>query len=213
MVTNQNALTVITQISKIFCAANLVCQSNVKNRMVNYLTNDLVNLILANLNLGRFYIFKIDAVIPSGANYVDLKTSYTDLITGATGAGLIRSVPLLDYMNKDYYKIFQKSNLDYLDMVNVAGVSYQIVQNKYVEGYNIVYVAPTGGGSTTGGGSNTTGTGQILVKHNEIPAVPVQTNLTPTQTTPTQKLNVAGFDVTGLLIPGVIILGLYLLVK
>src|SRR5574338_775126 len=157
MVTQANNILIINQIASLFCKNDLICRSNVKNRMINYLTDEILNLIVANLNQGRFYILKVDQINPAGATSFNLNVSYTDLITGATGAGQIRSIPGAWISNNDFYRILQQVNLDLLSSVDVNGVKFYIIQNKNVEGYNLVYIPVSVGGTTTGGGSNTTG--------------------------------------------------------
>ena len=209
MITDQNNLNVVTQISKLFFPNDSVNQSVVYERLKTYLNDQLFSVVLGLLSSGRIYIFNDTRLVPqpTRSGYtprINIFNHYMDLFFGGSGNGQINDVPVTMLTNRQ--SVYQKIGLNYLGTLVVNGTKYDIVQNPNVQGYGITYtpnLVPEGGGGETGGGGvyvdpyktgNNTGGGGTVTQ------------------TPTNQTSFLGIDLNNLLIPGALVV-LYLMMK
>lgn len=203
MITQSNNLAIVDQVAKLFFPTETLQQNVVKERLKNFLTDELFQTVLGLLSTGRTYVFNTTSIVrqtvrPGYAPKINIYNHYMDLFLGQSGNGQINDVPQIWQNNKS--KIYQSAGLVYIGSLAVNGISYDIVQNQNIVGYGITYIPQI----NTGGASGTD-----PVRGGLITVTPTETgNQTGSSIQPSQSL-FAGLDLNSLIIPGVILGVLY----
>ena len=211
MITNTANLNLITQVAKLYCLTDVVCQSSIYERLKNFLDDALFSSVLSRLNQGRSYYQKITRMQIQNNQKATLYFSFTDLITGDFGTGEVRDIPLTKLNDLNY--ICSKVGLIYLGKIQLSDSIYFIVNNPNVPGYGISYNPnnpPVGGGGQSGD-DDTRGGGNFTVDP------PTNYDINPVNTIQPAQSNASGFlsglNFNDLIIPGGILLAIYLVVK
>lgn len=204
MITQSNNLAIVDQVAKLFFPNETLQQNVVKERLKNFLTDELFQTVLGLLSTGRTYVFNTTSIVrqtvrPGYMPKINIYNHYMDLFLGQSGNGQINDVPAIYQDNKS--KIYQSAGLVYIGSLAVNGISYDIVQNQNIAGYGITYTPQI---NTGGGGGVDPGRGEITYT----PPINETGNQTGSSIQPSQSL-FAGLDLNSLLIPGVILGVLY----
>lgn len=150
MVTNQNYIQSIKEISSLFCSNKPIgeiplCRSNIESRLNLYFDDSNFNIFLANLNSKRFFVFNGIKSISGIRGHFTVTIKTEDIVTGG-------------------YKEFTVQNLDLPSpILAIKKIGSVVPSNDSImfyklasPNYGITYQpskVPSGGGGSGGGGS------------------------------------------------------------
>jgi hypothetical protein len=161
MITNPQYKIIALRIAKIFCGTDPICETSVKERLINKFNDDSFAYFLTNIQIGRFYEMNFtDFSVITQISKAKLrwKAHFMDIVTGnieeywwETEWYKVKMIDVQNLIAKKGYQII--SNNELISEGNF--LEKRIVYNYNKQSYGITYVPPTGGGGSGGGGGVT----------------------------------------------------------
>jgi hypothetical protein len=201
MITNSQYKIFASQIAKLFCPTDTICQASVKERILFNFNNESFSYFLQNISVGRFKILQYSnwRVKQNNCRTMLIDVKLTDAITGEVKTGYWsydnRNCGSEQYYFPDLNSLIRNNGYTLVDAPimsknNSDIVKPRLVHAKSATGYGITYVPPSPGGG--GGGISVT--------------PPVQTP--PAQIPPVQTPSQSGFNIQQLIKPEYALIGI-----